>query len=68
MLLGLSYLVNIPRVVDLPFHYWVVIWVGALVLALVATARGSRLWAFAALLPLVTFFTLIALINIREPR
>ena len=68
VLLGLHYIPGFPKGVDLSFNYWVAIWVVAIVLALVAAARGSGRWALAALLPLVSFFLLIVLVNLREPR
>ena len=66
-LLVLRLVPSFPKI-DLSFNYWVAIWAVAVVLALVAAARGSGRWALAALLPLATFFLLIVLVHLREPR
>jgi len=67
VLLGLSYIPGFPKSLDLSFNYWVAIWFAAIILALIAAARGNRRWAWAALLPLATFFFLIIFVNLREP-
>ena len=68
VLLSLHYIPGFPKGIDLSFNYWVAIWAVAIVLALVAAARGSARWALAVLVPLVSFFLLIVLVNLREPR
>ena len=39
-----------------------------IILSLVAAARGPGRWAFVALFDLVTFFLLVAILNLRKPR
>src|SRR5277367_6235235 len=44
------------------FHVWGMIWVLGLLLALVATGLGSRRWALATLLPVISFFVSAAIL------
>jgi len=67
LLLPLSYIPGFPKYIDLPLNYWAAIWLLGIILALTAAALGSRRWAFAAFVPVVTFFLLIVFINLREP-
>lgn len=67
VLLALRLIPGFPRI-DLSFNYWLAIWTVGLVLAFVAASRGSVRWAWAVLLPLGSFFLVIALIHLREPR
>ena len=46
---------HFPVLFDLPFNEWVLIWAAGLLLALAAAALGSRRWAFAAILPVISF-------------
>ena len=71
--LGLWVLVCIGRVIghfpmhpDLSFNGWMLIWAAGLLLALVAAILGSRRWAFAAILPIVSFFAAIVIVNLPE--
>jgi len=59
---------HFPASLDLPFNGWALIWAVGLLLALIAAALGPRRWAFAALLPIVSLFAAVTLINLREPR
>ena len=56
---------HFPLLPDLNFNGWVVIWAFGLLFALVATALGSKRWLFAAMLPVITFFSTIAIVNSR---
>ena len=67
VLLALRLIPGFPRI-DLSFNYWLAIWTLGLVLAFVAAAIGSGRWAWAVLLPLGSFFLVIVLIHLREPR
>ena len=67
ILLALRLVPRFPRI-DLSFNYWLAIWIVGLVLAFVAAARGSKRWAWATLLPLVSFFLVTVLIHVMEPR
>jgi hypothetical protein len=68
ILLALRLIVpGFPKI-DLSFIYWLVIWTVGLVLAFVAAAHGSKRWAWAALLPLGSFFLVTVLIHLMEPR
>ena len=55
---SLSYALRFPQV-ELSFAHlaaiWIVLWLIAMVLAVVAAMRRSRLWAIAAALPLANF-------------
>lgn len=68
VLLALHLIPGFPRRIDLPFGGWVAIWVVAIVLALVASVRSSRRWAWAALLPVMNFVMILISIGISEPR
>jgi hypothetical protein len=67
VVLTLHYIPGFPKNIDLPFGYWALIWLVAMVLAVVATALGSRRWALAAVVPLM-MFVLLTLANLHEPR
>lgn len=71
--LGLWVLVCIGRVIghfpllpDLPFNGWVLIWAAGLLLALAAAALGSRRWAFAAILPVISFIAAFVIVLLPE--
>ncbi len=57
---------HFPVLPDLPFSGWVLIWTAGLLLALIAAALGSRRWAFAALLPVISLFAAIVIVNLPE--
>jgi len=67
LVLALRFVPAFPKSIDLSFSYWVAIWLIAVILALIAATLGSRRWALAALLPAVTLFLAIVLINLGEP-
>jgi hypothetical protein len=68
VLLAFSYLPGFPRGLDLPLKYWALIWLIAIILAVLAATKGSGRWLLAALLPLATFLLLLMFINLREAR
>jgi hypothetical protein len=52
--------------IDPTIGQFAAIWIGAVVLALLASLIGSKRWAYAALLPLVNFLFAILVINLME--
>lgn len=65
--LTLRIIPKFPKI-DLPFNYWLAIWAIGVVLAVIASARGSRRWAWAILAPLGSFFLVTILIHLMELR
>jgi len=45
---------HLPEKFDLPVNGWIMVWGAALLLALIAAKFGSRWWALAAILPVIT--------------
>jgi hypothetical protein len=54
--------------IDPTFNQWVLIWLLALAFAVAATYLGSRRWALAALLPLLSFVLCLTNVFLGEPR
>jgi hypothetical protein len=53
---------------DPAFVTWTLIWVAALIAALLAGFLGSKRWFFVSAFPVLNFFGCIVLVNLQEPR
>jgi hypothetical protein len=51
---------------DLTFNQLLVMWIGAIVLALFAALIGSKRWAYVAMLPVINFLFAILVMNLME--
>jgi hypothetical protein len=56
-----------PVWLDMGLDGWVWGWALGIVLALTAAVLGPRRWAFAALLPIVSFLVFIVLVGLSPP-
>lgn len=52
-----------PAGLDMPFNCWALAWALGFLFALTAALLGSRWWAFASILPVVSFFLVIHIVR-----